>query len=354
MPRRQVLRTAVGEVDVGTGTGVDVDVDVAVIIVTYKSAELTIDCLHSVARERERPGVLVRVVVVDNASGDTPAIARAVVANGWSAWVKVTTAERNGGFAYGNNLGARVACADTQPDFLHLLNPDTVLLPGALHALVDFLKGHPDAGVVGGVFENADQSEWAIAFRFPTVLGEIEQQLEWSAASKLLRRWRVPMHMGTAAQAVDWVSGASMMVRRSVFDAVGGMDEGFFLYFEETEFCFRVKAAGHAVWYAPQSRVVHIAGQSTKVTERNAAPRRLPAYWFASRRRYFRLTHGTAYAVCADLAAVGAGWIGALKRRLLFRRSTQAPGFLRDTLRHSLLWRSNRQAEPAPRVANRL
>ena len=330
------------------------DVDVAVIIVTYKSAGLTIDCLGSIARERERPGVAVRVIVVDNASGDAPAISAAVEANGWSAWARVLTAERNGGFAYGNNLGVREACATGRPDYLHLLNPDTVLLPGALHALVDFLESHPNAGVVGGVFENGDQSEWAIAFRFPTLLGEIEQQLEWSAASKLLARWRVPIHMGTEARAVDWVSGASMMVRRSVFDAVGGMDEGFFLYFEETEFCFRVKAAGHGVWYAPQSRVVHIAGQSTKVTERNAAPRRLPAYWFASRRRYFRLTHGTVYAVLADLATVGAAWIGTLKQRLLSRRSSRAPVFLRDMLRHSLLWRSNRQAEPHRQLPGRL
>ena len=92
--------------------------------------------------------------------------------------------------------------------------------------------------------------------------------------------------MSKAEQPIDWVSGASTMMRRTAIDSIGGFDENYFLYFEETDFCLRAKRAGFTTWYVPQSRVVHIAGQSTKLMERETLPRRLPAYWFESRRRY--------------------------------------------------------------------
>ena len=203
------------------------DLDVAVIIVTYKSAQLTIDCLQSVERELLAPGLRIRCVIVDNASGDSPAIAQAISARGWGRWARLVTADRNGGFAYGNNLGVRAVYESGPPDYLHLLNPDTVLRPGAIEALVRFLQANPGVGVAGGIFENADASEWAIAFRFPSAMGEVVQGLQWGLATRLFARWSVPMQMGSQPQPVDWVSGASMMVRRTVLDAIGGLDEGF-------------------------------------------------------------------------------------------------------------------------------
>jgi len=220
---------------------------------------------------------------------------------------------------------------------VHLLNPDTVLRPGAIAALTGFLQANPRAGIAGGVFENGDGSEWAIAFRFPSLLGEIEQGVRLGLVSRLLARACVPMHMGASAAPADWVSGASMMIKREVFDRIGGLDETFFLYFEETEFCHRAKRAGYEVWYVPASRVVHIAGQSTKVTERNVGPRRLPSYWFDSRRLYFTLTRGPAYAALADALAIAAGCAGLAKSALLGRLHGHVPHFLRDLFRHSAL-----------------
>ncbi len=315
--------------------GLPVVRDLGVVIVSYKSAALAVDCLRSVAAERERSTLRMRCVVIDNASGDGPPIAQAIDANGWEDWARVVIAPRNGGFAYGNNLGLVELERDGRVDFVHLLNPDTVLHSGAIDALIDFLDAHPRAGIAGGTFENGDGSEWAIAFRFPSLLGEIEQGVKSGPVSRLLSGSCVPMHMGATAAPVDWVSGASMMVRREVFTRIGGLDETFFLYFEETEFCHRAKAAGFEVWYVPASRVTHIAGQSTKVTERNVGPRRLPPYWFDSRRLFFTLTHGEAYATAADALALGAGWIGIAKSALLGRLRTHVPHFLRDLFRHS-------------------
>ena len=196
-------------------------VDIAVIIVTFRSAELTIESLRSVDAERSTAGLKIRAVVVDNSSGDLPTIAAAVAANGWSAWVTCVLAPVNGGFAYGNNLGIQQAYAGGRPAYVHLLNPDAQVRPGAIGALVQFLESHPDVGIAGGSFENLDGSDWPFAFRFPSILSELESRLEIGLVTRLLRRWVVPVSMTKKAQPIDWVSGASMMIRSAVFAAIG-------------------------------------------------------------------------------------------------------------------------------------
>jgi GT2 family glycosyltransferase len=323
------------------------DIGVVVAIVTYKSAALTIDCLRSIQAERSTAGLRLRAIVVDNASNDAPLIAEAIEANGWSSWVTLVEAPRNGGFAYGNNVAFRTAYDNDPPAYLYMLNPDTVVRKGAVGALVRFLEAHPDVGIAGSSFENHDGSEWPIAFRFPSLLSELEEGLQLGIASRLLRPWIVAKPMSSVAEPIGWVPGASMMIRRAVTDAIGGLDENYFLYFEETDFCLRAKRAGFSTWYVPESRVMHIAGQSTKVTERNAVPKRLPAYWFESRRRYFAANHGVGYAMAADVVAIMAHGLGSLKRAAQRRKNVGIPHFLADLAQHSALWPKNRKLAAA-------
>jgi N-acetylglucosaminyl-diphospho-decaprenol L-rhamnosyltransferase len=321
--------------------------DIAVVIVTFRSAQFTSDSLRSVAAERSSAELRIRAVVVDNASGDLPAIANAVTANGWSAWVTCVLAPINGGFAYGNNLGIQQAYANGAPAYVHLLNPDTQVRQGAIASLVQFMEARPNVGIVGGSFENLDGADWPFAFRFPSMLGELDARLEVGLVTRLLRPWVVPRVMTKTPQPVDWVCGASMMIRPAVFAAIGGLDENYFLYFEETDFCYRAKQAGFSTWYVPESRVMHIAGQSTKVDERNAAPKRMPRYWFESRRRYFAITYGVRRAVMIDIVALLAHALGWLKRIFLLRTSTAIPHFLRDLAHYSVLWPRNRHCPTA-------
>jgi GT2 family glycosyltransferase len=318
---------------------------VTVIIVSYRTAKLTIAALRSVERERRNRIVDIRAIVVDNASGDLFDIEPAVAANGWSGWVRLIAAPRNGGFAYGNNLGIARACSELSPSYLYLLNPDAEVRPGGILALVDFLESHPDAAIAGGSFEHLDGTEWKYAFRFPSPFSELDDGLKLGIASRLLQRWQVPMSMGSAPQRVDWICGASMMIRPQVLAAVGGFDERYFLYFEETEFCYRARRAGFHTWYVPDSRVMHIRGQSTTITQLNRRPTRLPAYWFESRRRYLATTLGMRSAVATDCIALLANGLGWLKSRLLGRGATITPYFIRDLFRHSLLRARNRQLE---------
>jgi GT2 family glycosyltransferase len=318
------------------------NLDIAVVIVTYRSAEFTVESLKSVGRERSAEGFGIRAIVVDNASGDLPAIEQAVAANDWSSWVTPVLAPKNGGFAYGNNLGIERAYVAAVPNYVYLLNPDAQVRPGAIFSLVRFLEAHPNVGIAGSSFENLDGSDWPIAFRFPTLVSEINQGLDFSLAARLLRKWEVAQHMDKKPQPVDWICGASMLIRPEVFAAIGGLDENYFLYFEETDFCYRAKQAGFPTWYVPESRVMHIAGQSTKVTERDAGLKRLPMYWFESRRRYFAMTFGIAHAMVIDMAALIAYSIGMFKRVALRRTNTAVPHLIRDLIRNSVLWPRNR------------
>jgi N-acetylglucosaminyl-diphospho-decaprenol L-rhamnosyltransferase len=135
-----------------------------------------------------------------------------------------------------------------------------------------------------------------------------------------------------------------MMTRWSVIDQIGGFDENYFLYFEETDFCLRARKAGFSTWYVPESRVMHIAGQSTNVTAPKETLERLPAYWFESRRRYFAVNHGVRYAMITDAVAALAHALGFLKRVALGRRHQGIPHFLTDLLQHSPLRPRNRRA----------
>jgi GT2 family glycosyltransferase len=325
---------------------------IAVLIVSYRCAPLTIACLRALEPERRALALPLRAIVVDNASGDLPALEQAVREHGWQSWVELLQAPRNGGFAYGNNLGIAHAYATGRPRYLHLLNPDAQIRPGAVAELLGFLEAHPEVGIAGSGFEDADGSDWPFAFRFPSLLSELNDGLQFGLATRLLSRWVVARRMHGLAQPVDWVSGASMMVRASVFDTIGGLDENFFLYFEETDFCRRARRAAFATWYVPQSRVMHLRGEITRLKDTGrsdpAAPARLPAYWFESRRRYYALAVGPARALIIDAVALFANALGALKRLLLGRRRRGVPYYIRDLARHSLFRPAN-WALPAPR-----
>jgi FkbH-like protein len=313
-----------------------------VVIVNYRSAALTIDCLKSLAPElAEIAGS--RVVVVENASGEAEPLARAIAENGWQSWVNLKVSERNGGYAYANNLAIEPALQESPPpQYIHLLNPDTRIYRGAVHALLEFMDDHPQVGIAGSSFENGDGTDWPIAFRFPSIWSELDRGLQLGVASKLLQPRIVAQRMGKEEAPIDWVPGASMMVRSQVFRDTGLMDNGYFLYFEETDFCLRARRAGWPCWYVPKSRVVHLAGQSTGVTKRNERPPRTPDYCFESRNRYFIKNHGLAYAVGADLTFGVSFALWRLRRAIQGKPDNDPPNALADFVRHSVIFERNR------------
>lgn len=309
-----------------------------VVTVNYRTANLTIDCLRSLASEIQSvPGT--RVVVVDNASGDgsVAKIRCAIDTEGWENWASLLPSNHNGGYAYGNNAAIRPALASAHPPaYVLLLNPDTQVRPNALKALVDFMEQHPDVGIAGSRIEDPDGTPWPITFRFPTIFSELDDGLRLGIVSRLLSKWVIARTMTNQQEQTDWLPGASMMIRRQVFESVGLMDEGYFLYYEETDFCLRAKRAGWSCWYVPESRVMHISGQSTGVTVKNEPPKRRPDYVFDSRRRYFIKNHGLLYTTLADAVWL-VGFVLWRVRRVIQRKpDLDPPHLLGDFFRHSV------------------
>lgn len=164
----------------------------------------------------------------------------------------------NIGFAAANNRGIE----STSSPFVLLLNPDAVLCPGALNALLATAEANPRAGIVGPLVLNADSSVQANSFgRFPSLATALGLRL-WRIAQRLRGNLNLSPKAPTFTTPVDWVTGAAMLVRRAAVDDVGPMDEGFFLYYEDTDWCHRMRDHRWEVLVEPRAHVVHHLGGS--------------------------------------------------------------------------------------------
>jgi N-acetylglucosaminyl-diphospho-decaprenol L-rhamnosyltransferase len=256
--------------------------ELAIVILNYKTADFTNDCLDSLASEIE-PGIV--VIVVDNASPDASgdAIAAHIARRGYGDWARLVRSPLNGGFAAGNNLGIRAVLADAYM----LLNSDTLVKPGALRELRAALKARPDAGMIAPSAEDGAGALQETCFTFPHPVTELLRTAKTGVISAALRRYDVPARCADTPLEPDWVPFAAVVIRRSVIDMVGLLDDGYFMYFEDLDYCLRVRAAGYGILYWPRARIVHFVGGSSNVTTPNAAQRRAPRYFYEARSRFF-------------------------------------------------------------------
>ena len=344
VPVAEPLPTA--DVTPGEGAAVTHDpaaaVEVCVVIVNYRTPGLTLDCLDSLAPEVADRGDI-RVVVVEGGSGDDSAqiLQDGIADRGYGRWVTLDVRQENAGFAGGNNAAIVPALQqDPPPRFVWLLNPDTVVRPGALEQLLAFMQQHPAAGLAGSRLEDPDTTPQASAFRFPSLLNTFESTLRLGPVSRLLNNRLTAMPIRDEPHRADWLAGASLLVRREVLQAVGPLDAGYFMYFEETDFCLAARRAGFECWYVPTSRVVHLVGQASGVTAKHSAAqpaKRRPRYWFDSRKRYFVKNHGRLGAALADAAWIAGFAAWRLRVNLTGRRhDPDPPRMLADFIRHSV------------------
>lgn len=241
--------------------------DLSIVIVNWNTCSLLAQCLSSLEADtslalvgknaKSVAGItpLVEVIVVDNASTDESV---SMVRTSFP-WVQLLVSAENLGFAAGNNL----AFSGVQGDYVLLLNPDTTVVRGAITLLWQVLRAYPMAGIAGAQLLNADGSLQASIGVYPSLQSEIP----------LLNRLRRPVHksfsvaitnQAVAVRAVDWVSGACLMIRRSAMEMIGPLDENFWLYTEETDWCFRAQAHGWEVLFVPQAQVYHLARAASR------------------------------------------------------------------------------------------
>jgi len=314
---------------------------VAILIVNYKVPGLTNACLASLRAEVEEFNDA-KVVVVDNDSGDgsLEEIQSYVSENGWNSWVDVVASDKNGGFAYGNNYAIQhLKNSGQEAEFYWFLNPDTQAYKGSMTKLVKFMEAQPKVGITGSSILNDDGSLWPICFKFPGILSEFERGVRLGLVTKLLSRWKVPQEMAQVQAQVDWLPGASFMIRDKVFNDIGLMDDKYFLYYEETDFCLNAARAGWQCWYVPESQIMHIAGASTGVVDQKVAKKPLPQYMFDSRRRYFSKNHGAFYAGLADLSWLLAHGLWIIRRTITLKQNEDPANLFFDSLKNAVFVR---------------
>jgi GT2 family glycosyltransferase len=313
-------------------------VKVLAIIINFRTPELTLEAVASTIREfAEIPGR--SVCVVENGSGDgsLETIRSTVEQRGWGDRVSIQASPENGGFAYGVNQGVRPALqSEDPPDYFYLLNSDAKPGPGAIEVLVRYLDEHPEVGIAGSYIHGPDGETHDTAFRFPSLASQFEQAVGLGFVSRLLDRWVVSKPVPREAARVDWLAGASMMIRREVFESVGLFDENFFVYFEETDFCRQAAQAGWPTWYLPESRVEHIGAASTGWKD-VSKPR--SSAWFDGRRYYFLKNHGRPYLWAANVLWVTGYLLWRVRAWIQRRPYPYPPRFFADFLRHNFSFR---------------
>ncbi len=224
----------------------------SIVILNYNTCDLLSQVLHCISPDMMVTGW--HTIVVDNASTDGSAD---MVARDFPT-VQLIRSPENLGFARGNNLGIRATHPDTP--YILLLNSDTVVKPESLAALVRFMDAHPEAGAVSPRLLRPDGTPQPFAFGGdPTPVYLLRRGFNQLILRRYLHDWAT-----NKTRIVDWVSGACMLVRREAIDQVGPLDENMFMYFEDNDWCLRMRKAGWQVYYNPQVEIVHLGGQSLK------------------------------------------------------------------------------------------
>lgn len=258
----------------------------AIVIVNYRTPELVIDCLNSLASEiPSLPPT--KVIVVDNHSGDDSVslIKSAIVS---FDWVELIESEINGGFSYGNNVGIKAIKAD---NYL-LLNSDTIVREGAIALLLEALNKYPQAGIISPRLEWLDGEPQISCFRNRSPINELINSAKTGVITKILNKYDVPLAVSEETIEVEWTSFACVLIRKTVIEEIGLMDEDYFMYFDDIDYCRRTKKAGWQTIHYPFARVVHLRGGSGSVKKDIATKKRPPAYLYASRSRYFTKFYG--------------------------------------------------------------
>jgi len=235
-------------------------IDISIVIVNYNTRKLLVDCLNSIFKNTKNLNY--EVIVVDNGSTDGSVeeiqnLKSKIQSSSWRTELKIIENKQNLGFAKANNQGIKIA----RGRYILLLNSDTKIVDNALKKLVDFAKIKPNLGVLGPRLLNKDGSFQPSAGRFFT--------LPW-AILWLMTGDKFLYSSPAKSKKVEWVMGAAFLVSRRAIEKAGLLDENFFMYMEEVEWCWRIKKAGFQIWFYPEAEIYHLVRGSSPEGEQKA------------------------------------------------------------------------------------
>lgn len=260
----------------------------AVVVINFRTPQLTIDCLETLVGEIDPSQDI--VVVVDNDSGDDSysRIESHIQKQGWQTWVDLIPSGKNGGFSFGNNVGIK----SVEAKYYLLLNSDTLVRPGALETMRQAIQERSDVGLVGPRLEWRDGTSQISCFRNRTPASELITAASTGPITRLLQKYVVSLPVSDQRIEPHWASFACILIRREVIEQVGLMDDDFFMYFEDIDYCRRAIKKGWKVLYEPSARVVHLRGGSSNVKDALSERKRPPRFYYESRARYFAKFYG--------------------------------------------------------------
>jgi len=288
--------------------------NVSIVIVNFRTPQLTIECLNTLGNS----GIVdFNTFIVDNNSGD----GSLKMLDSWireSKYVgnnNLVVNNCNNGFSGGNNIGIKQSNAD----FILLLNSDTIVRPGAIKLLVQTLTDNPSIGIVSPRLEWPDERPQESCFRFHRPINELLRSACTGPITRLFKRYEVPISVAENLSYPEWTSFACVLIRRQVFEDIGLLDEEFFMYFEDVDFCKRAREAGWNIIHNPEAHVVHLRGGSSPVKSQAEKKRRLPRYFYESRTRYYFKHFGLSGLFAANMFW-HLGWLIAMVRKFTSRR----------------------------------
>ena len=291
-----------------------VAMDLSIIIVSWNTSGLLRQCLNSIYETSCRFSF--EVIVVDNGSSDDSV---SMVEECFPSVILLKNG-KNLGFACANNQGL----ATGQGRYFMLLNSDTIVLPGAVDALVEAANRHPEVGVIGPKLLNMNgtlQQSWS---SFPSFVSEL-----------VGRNFRIrrPVPDVPNMYDVDWIMGACMLVRSETIQDVGKMDEDYFFYSEETDWCFRIKKKNWKVWYLASTEIYHVGGGST---DRGSTAQLVRLY--QGKLLYFQKNHGGLVTTLLRLGLAISNSLGILRRLLFINRLDREASIQRIANQSKLVW----------------
>lgn len=268
----------------------------AVIILNYRTAILTIECLASMEDEIDDN---IAVIIIDNNSNDGSCekIEDSIRRNKWEGWCRLIPSDVNSGFSTGMNIGI---CA-VEAEAYVLLNSDTIIRPGAYNALRRALEQNPGVGLVAPALESVDGDLEHNTFRYRTPVYEFMRATGTRPIFSLMKKFDVVMKPDNKPFEPQWVGFACVTIRKEVINRVGLLDQRFFMYFEDIDYCRRTRDKGWGILYWPEARVVHLKGRSSGVTKTKNLRNRAPKYYYESRSYYFKKYYGMVGLITANL-----------------------------------------------------
>lgn len=292
------------------------DNNTSVIIINYATPKLCIDSLSSIYQHSTSHSSIDKTIVVDNNSKDDSVslLAKAVGQYDWENSVSIVENHENKGFSAGNNIGIKASSSE----YVLLLNSDTLVRPGAIELLAKALERNPKMGIASPRLEWIDGVPQESCFRFHRPVNELIQSAATRLITKLFQRYEVPLKVSQKISYPEWTSFACVLIRRKVFEDIGLLDEEFFMYFEDVDFCKRAREAGWAIVNNPKARVIHLRGGSSPVKSQTAKKKRLPRYFYESRTRYY-YKHFGRFGLLAANIFWSLGWLVAIGRKFANR-----------------------------------